>query len=251
MKIDLADKVAIVTGAARGIGLALARSLTECGANVVIADLSVEASREGVEAIRAEFPDARCLAVGVDVSDRKSVDQMVSQVMSEFGQIDILVSNAGVWKNLTRGPFWQLSNEEWNNTFSVNTDGAFNCASAVAPHMIARRSGRIVFIGSAAIGEALAHITQYVSSKSAVTGLMRCAAKELGKDGITVNMVNPGQIDTGAFTREQLEARAQTKFIHRVGMPKDLEGIVTFLSSDAASFITAQQIYVDGGGVLN
>lgn len=251
MEIDLTGRVAIVTGAARGIGLALAGSLSRCGAKIVIADLSLEDSQKGVDQIRAQVADAECLAVGVDVSDRASVDSMVADVMQHFGQIDILVSNAGVWKNLTRGPFWQLSNDEWRNTFAVNTDGAFNCASAVAPHMVARKSGRIVFIGSSAIGEALSHITQYVSSKSAVTGLMRCAAKELGKDGITVNMVNPGQVDTGAFTREQLEARAQTKFIHRVGMPGDLEGIVTFLASDAASFITAQQIYVDGGGVLN
>jgi len=251
MQIDLAGRVAIVTGAARGIGLALARNFSRCGAHVVIADLALEDCRRSAEAIRADFPAARCLAVGVDVSDRASVDAMVAQAVAEFGRVDILVSNAGVWKTLTNGPFWKLSNDEWRRTFAVNTEGAFNCASAVAPQMIAQKSGRIVFIGSAAIGEALAHITQYVASKSAVTGIMRCAAKELGKDGITVNMVNPGQVDTGAFTREQLEARAQTKFIHRVGMPADLEGIVAFLASDAAGFITAQQIYVDGGGVLN
>lgn len=251
MNIDLTGKVAIVTGAARGIGLALARNLARCGARVVVADLAPDDCRSGVDAVLAEVPAARCLPVAVDVSDRASVDAMVARVIADYGQVDILVSNAGVWKTLTRGPFWQLSNAEWQKTFAVNTEGAFNCASAVAPHMVARQSGRIIFIGSSAIGEALAHITQYVASKSAVTGLMRCAAKELGKDGITVNMVNPGQVDTGAFTREQMEARAQTKFIHRVGMPSDLEGIVTFLASDAASFITAQQIYVDGGGVLN
>jgi NAD(P)-dependent dehydrogenase (short-subunit alcohol dehydrogenase family) len=116
--------------------------------------------------------------------------------------------------------------------------------------MIKQESGRIIFIGSS-VGEALTHVTHYTASKAALIGLMRCAAKELGKHGITVNMVNPGQTDTGGVTREQLEMRAQSKFIPRVVMPRDLTGIVTFLASDESSFITAQQIHVDGGGVLN
>lgn len=249
--MNLSGKVAIVTGGARGIGFALASRFLREGARVAVADVAARELEQAVETTRREFPAAECIAQQVDVADRASVEAMIARVLDAYGRIDVLVSNAGVWKNLTRGPFWQLSNSEWQRTFSINAEGAFNCASAVAPHMIKQNSGRIIFIGSAAIGEALAHITQYTASKSALTGLMRCAAKELGKDGITVNMVNPGQIDTGAFTREQLEARAKSKFIHRVGMPADLEGIVTLLASDEGGFITAQQIYVDGGGVLN
>ncbi|WP_187968457.1 SDR family NAD(P)-dependent oxidoreductase [Aquibium microcysteis] len=248
---NFSEKVVLVTGAARGIGLSLATHFSKLGAAVALADLSADDLATATAGIRADDPSARCMAVEVDVADRASVEAMVAAVIDTYGRIDVLVSNAGVWKNLTRGPFWQLSNAEWSNTFKVNTEGAFNCASAVAPHMIARKSGHIVFIGSAAIGEALAHIPHYTASKSALTGLMRCAAKELGKDGINVNMVNPGQVDTGAFSREQMESRALTKFIHRVGQPRDLEGIVTLLASDEGSFITAQQIYVDGGGVLN
>jgi NAD(P)-dependent dehydrogenase (short-subunit alcohol dehydrogenase family) len=249
--MDLSNKVAIVTGAARGIGLALAARFCRAGAHVALADLGAKDLEQAVEVIRREHPTAQCLPVTVDVAERASVDAMVERVAAAFERIDILVCNAGVWKNLTRGPFWQIPSSEWQHTFRINTEGAFNCASAVAPHLIRQQSGRIIFIGSAAIGEALSHVTHYTASKSALTGLMRCAAKELGKDGITVNMVNPGQIDTGAFTREQLESRAQSKFIHRVGVPKDLEGIVTLLASDEGGLITAQQIYVDGGGVLN
>jgi len=249
--MDLSGKVAIVTGAARGIGLAIASRFCRDGARVVLADLDASDIDSAIGTIQRDVHGAQCLGVTVDVGDRASVEAMASKAVAAFGRIDILVSNAGVWKNLTRGPFWQLSNAEWQNTFRVNTEGAFNSASAVAPHMIRQKTGRIIFIGSAAIGEALAHITQYSASKSALIGLMRCAAKELGKDGITVNMVNPGQIDTGAFTREQLEARAQGKFVHRVGVPQDLEGIVTLLASDESALITAQQIFVDGGGVMN
>jgi NAD(P)-dependent dehydrogenase (short-subunit alcohol dehydrogenase family) len=249
--MDLKQKVAIVTGAARGIGLAIAGRLCQACANVVLTDLETGELDGAVAAIRKDYPSAHCLALKADVTSRTSVEAMIEEVTLKFGRIDILVANAGIWKNLTRGPFWQLPNDEWRKVFSVNTEGAFNCAAAVAPHMIKRNSGRIIFIGSAAIGEALADVTHYAASKAALTGLMRCVAKELGKNGITVNMINPGQIDTGGITRERLEMRAKSKFIQRVAMPSDVTGIVTFLASEEGSYITAQQIYVDGGGVLN
>lgn len=250
--MDLTGKVAIVTGAARGIGLAIAARYHQAGASVVLADRDGAAVAAGAASLAGrEDRPGRAEAVVVDVSDRASVDAMVEEALTVFGRVDIMVCNAGIWKNLTSGPFWKLELEEWRNTFRVNTDGAFNCASAVAPHLIAQRSGRIILIGSAAVGEALAHITQYCASKSALTGLMRCAARELGLDGITVNLIHPGQLDTGAFSREKMEERAQQKFIHRIGLPRDLEGIVTLLASEEGGFITAQQIYVDGGGVMN
>lgn len=249
--MDLAQKVAIVTGAARGIGLSIAGRLCEARASVVLTDLETGDLDGAVESIRRDHFPADCLALKVDVTSRESVETMIREVVSKFGRIDILISNAGIWKDLTRGPFWQLQNAEWHRVFQVNTEGAFNCAAAVSPQMIKQKSGRIIFIGSAAVGEALADVTHYTASKAALIGLMRCAAKELGKNGITVNMVNPGQTDTGGVTRERLELRAQSKFIPRVVMPRDLTGIVTFLASDESSFITAQQIHVDGGGVLN
>jgi NAD(P)-dependent dehydrogenase (short-subunit alcohol dehydrogenase family) len=249
--MKLKDKVAVVTGAARGIGFAIAGRLCEAGAKVVLADVTTSDVEGASEAIREQHPEATCLASVVDVASRESVETMVSDVVSKLGRIDILVANAGIWKDLKRGPFWQLPTAEWQRAFRVNAEGAFNCAAAVSPHMIKQSSGRIIFIGSAAIGEALADVTHYTASKAALTGLMRCAAKELGKDGITVNMVNPGQIDTGGVAKERLELRAKSKFIPRVAVPADLAGIVAFLASDESGYITAQQIYVDGGGVLN
>ena len=249
--MDLAQKVAIVTGAARGIGLSIAGRLCEAGASVVLTDVETDQDLDGrQESIRRDHL-LDCLALRADVTSRASVETMIRDVISKFGRIDILISNAGIWKDLTRGPFWQLQNAEWQRVFQVNTEGAFNCAAAVSSQMIKQKSGRIIFVGSAAVGEALADVTHYTASKAALIGLMRCAAKELGKNGITVNMVNPGQTDTGGVTRERLEMRAQSKFIPRVVMPRDLTGIVTFLASEESSFITAQQIYVDGGGVLN
>jgi NAD(P)-dependent dehydrogenase (short-subunit alcohol dehydrogenase family) len=249
--MKLASKIAVVTGAARGIGLAIAGELCAAGATVILTDMKTGDLEQAVASLLTRHPSATCMALPMDVTSRPSVEAVIEKVVTKFGRVDILVSNAGIWKDLQRGPFWQLSNDEWQRAFRVNTEGAFNCAAAVSPYMIKQNSGRIILIGSAAIGEALAAVTHYTSSKSALTGLMRCAAKELGKNNITVNMVNPGQIDTGGFTKEQLEARAQSKFIPRVAGPDDLTGIIAFLASDESSYLTAQQIYVDGGGVLN
>ncbi|KIZ47121.1 MULTISPECIES: SDR family oxidoreductase [Rhodopseudomonas] len=245
------QKVAIVTGAARGIGQAIARRLCRDGYAVVLADINLTELESAVASLRQEIADATCLPVEVDVTSRPSVDRLVAAAVAGFGRIDVLVSNAGIWKDLSRGPFWQIAPAEWQRTFSVNTEGAFNCAAAVAPQMIAQDCGRIIFIGSSSIGEALAHITQYTASKAALIGLMRCVAKELGKNNITANMVHPGQTDTGGFTREQLEQRAKSKFIQSVVTADDLTGIVAFLASSESRFITAQQINVDGGGVFN
>jgi NAD(P)-dependent dehydrogenase (short-subunit alcohol dehydrogenase family) len=244
------NKVAVVTGAGRGIGLAIAQRLLDEGASVVITDINSSILAEALQTIRRDNPSARCIAMKVDVTSRPSVEEMVAQVVQQLGSLDILVSNAGTWKELTAGPFWEITSAEWQRTFQINTEGAFNCAAAVSAQMIKQNAGRIIFIGSTAISEALAQITHYASSKAALIGLMRCAAKQLGQHYVTVNMVHPGQTDTGAFSRERLEARAKTKFITDVMKPQDLTGIVAFLASEESKFITAQQIYVDGGGVL-
>src|SRR5579884_848978 len=148
MEMELAHKVAIVTGAARGIGLSIAGRLCEAGASVVLTDLEASDLDRAVASLRGDRPAAECFALRVDVASRESVEAMVGEVISKFGRIDVLISNAGIWKDLTRGPFWQLPNAEWQRVFRINTEGAFNCASAVAPQMIRQKSGRIIFIGS-------------------------------------------------------------------------------------------------------
>ncbi|SDT23701.1 SDR family NAD(P)-dependent oxidoreductase [Bradyrhizobium canariense] len=247
----LTGKIAIVTGGAEGIGRAIVSKLTKIGATVVLADITHEKSKHAADEINLENKNESCIPIEADVSSRDAVDGMVRRTVERFGKIDILVNNAGIWKGLTRQPFWKTETEEWKRVFSVNTDGAFFCASAVAPHMVAKNYGRIIFIGSATVGEAQAEITQYTSSKAALIGLMRCAARELGKNNITVNMVHPSLTDTGGVTKERLELRAKSKFIPKVAVPDDLTGLVAFLAGDEGSFMTAQQIYIDGGGVLN
>jgi NAD(P)-dependent dehydrogenase (short-subunit alcohol dehydrogenase family) len=250
---SLQNKISVVTGGGEGIGLALAKRLAREGATVVIVDITEEKGQAAVEQVRSNL-GANCppiLALGADVSSREAVESMVENVVVKFGRIDLLINNAGIWKGLTRGPFWQVSTEEWKRVFAVNTDGYFFCTAAVAPHMIKQNGGRIVLIGSATIGEAQAELTHYTCSKAALIGLLRCAARDLGKFNISVNMVHPSITDTGGASRERMEARAKSRFIPRVAVPDDLTGIVAFLCGDDASYLTAQQIYVDGGFVLN
>jgi NAD(P)-dependent dehydrogenase (short-subunit alcohol dehydrogenase family) len=250
---SLANKIGIVTGGGEGIGFALAKRLAHEGASVVIVDITEEKAQLAVDHIRKmlgrECPTT--YAIGADVSSRDAVNGMVDKVIAKFGRIDLLINNAGIWKGLTRGVFWQVPTEEWKRVFAVNTDGYFFCTAAVAPHMIKQNGGRIVFIGSATVGEASAELTHYTCSKAALIGLLRCTARELGKYNISINMVHPSLTDTGGATRERMEARAKARFIPRVAIPDDLTGIVAFLCSEDASYITAQQIFVDGGFVLN
>src|SRR3569623_142287 len=133
--MNLSGKVAIVTGAARGIGLAIASRFCRAGARVALADLNAADLDKAIETIRRDQPGAQCLGVTVDVGDRATVEAMVEKSVATFGRIDILISNAGVWKNLTRGPFWKLGNAEWQNTFRVNTEGAVRCETCLTPRV--------------------------------------------------------------------------------------------------------------------
>ena len=248
----LAGKVAIVTGGAQGIGLAIGHRLAADGAKIVVADLSLDAATVAAEQINRNGVDTKAaIPIQADVSSKPSVDAMVGTVMERFGRIDVLVNNAALWKGLPRRPFWEVPTDEWDKVFAVNTRGVFLCCAAVAPIMIKQNSGKIIMIGSSTIGTAQAELTHYTTSKAALIGLTRCIARELGRSNICVNLVHPGLTDTGGVPRERLEDRAKNKFIKRVGMPEDLTGTVSFLASEDSSFITAQQIYIDGGGILN
>jgi NAD(P)-dependent dehydrogenase (short-subunit alcohol dehydrogenase family) len=255
--VNLEGKVAVVTGAAQGIGRAIAERFVREGARVVIADMAEAAAQRVADELNAAAAagggsEARvAIAVETDVASQASVEAMVAETVAAFGGLDALVCNAALWKQLERRAFMAIPVEEWDRVFAVNTRGAFLCCAAAVPAMEARGGGRIILIGSATIGTAQATLTHYVASKAALIGLMRCAARELGPKNICVNMVHPGLTDSGGVDRAYLEERAQNKFIKRVGMPEDLTGLVTFLASDDSGFITAQQLFADGGGVLN
>ena len=243
------SRVAIVTGAARGIGAATAAKLAADGASVAVLDLGD--STELVDQIR----EAGGTAVGFscDVSDEAQVDLVFDKVAAELGSIDVLVNNAGVLRdNLLH----KMSSSDWDIVMNVHLRGAFLCSRAAQRHMVPKRSGKIVNTSSVS---ALGNRGQanYSAAKAGIQGLTRTLAMELGPFGINVNAVAPGFIVTemtdataarvGVSAADMQAKAAEITPLRRVGQPSDIANVVAFLASDAASFITGQTIYVDGG----
>ncbi|MEU4562579.1 3-oxoacyl-ACP reductase FabG [Actinoplanes sp. NPDC023936] len=245
------SRVAIVTGAARGIGAATARQFASEGAAVAVLDLDAGACEEVVAAIRDGGGTA--VAYGCDVSDEAQVDSVVDKVAAELGSVDVLVNNAGVLRdNLLH----KMSSSDWDIVMSVHLRGAFLCSRAAQRHMVPQRSGKIVNTSSVS---ALGNRGQanYAAAKAGIQGLTRTLAMELGPFGINVNAVAPGFIVTemtdataarvGVSASDMQAKAAEITPLRRVGQPSDIASVVAFLASDAASFITGQTIYVDGG----
>ena len=244
-------KAALVTGAARGIGRATAAALARAGAAVAVNYVrSREAAAEVVRQI--EGGGGRAVALAADVAVRSEVEAMVRGALEAFGALDILVNNAGVFET---GSLLALEEAALDRMFAVNVKGIVHCVTAAAPHMIERRSGRIVNISSlAALGTAVAGTTPYAATKAAVLSLTKRAALELGGYGITVNAICPGFIRTDMLASvgapddaARIAALEKKTMLGRIGAPEDIAGCVVFLASEEASFITAQVLTVDGG----
>ncbi|MGH7608435.1 MAG: 3-oxoacyl-ACP reductase FabG [Candidatus Dormibacteria bacterium] len=244
-------RVALVTGGGQGIGAATVRRLAAEGARVVVADLNRAGAEEVAEAVRAAGGES--LAVGCDVALEADVEALAAQARERFGQIDILVSNAGVTRdNLLH----KMTLAEWEQVIQVHTRGAFLCARAASRSMVERRSGKMVFLSSTSArgnrGQA-----NYATAKAGLQGLTRTLALELGPFGINVNAVAPGFVDT-AMTRAvaerlrmsvedfQREALARIP-VGRLGQPEDIAAVICFLCSEDASYVSGQVLYVDGG----
>jgi NAD(P)-dependent dehydrogenase (short-subunit alcohol dehydrogenase family) len=243
--LTLDGKVALVTGAGRGLGRAFGLALAEAGARLAAADIDQAAAAETVE---LASPDA--LAVQVDVGERTSVDEMVDAVTSRFGGVDVLVNNAALYAGLHRAPFHELDEDEWDRVMRVNLKGAWLCASACLPSMRERGGGSIVNIASATVFSGSPEWAHYVASKGGLIALTRVMARELGDDGIRVNAIAPGFVLTDA-SREMIED-AETYGVARGAIkrsiqPEDIVGTAVFLASPASEFITGQTIIVDGG----
>jgi 3-oxoacyl-[acyl-carrier protein] reductase len=248
-KLD--GKVAIVTGAAQGIGEAYARHLAELGAEVVVADID----DAGAEATAKGLTGAGHKAIGVrvDIADVASTEQLVQQVLNRSGTIDILVNNAGLYRGLQMAPAEEVDLAYWRRMIDVNVNGTYYMCRAVIPHMRRQGHGKIVNQSSIAAYLAAPLASHYVVSKAAVVALTKCLAREVGEDGINVNAIAPGVIGTPATMeavpepmRDMLVMNAA---IHRIGQPQDLLGALEFLCSDMSDYVTGQTLVVDGGVV--
>ncbi len=245
----LDGKVALVTGASRGIGRAIALRLAGAGAKIAI---NYAGSTAKAEAVKAEIEQngGEAILVQADVSDSASVDAMVAKVVENFGQIDILVNNAGITRD---GLMMRMKDEDFDAVIDTNLKGVFYCTKAVSKLMMKKRSGRIVNMASVVGLMGNAGQTNYAAAKAGVVGFSKSAAKELASRGITVNMVAPGFIATdmtAAMTDKAKEMTLQGIPLKRMGEAEDVANAVLFLVSDNASYITGQTINVDGGMVM-
>lgn len=247
-KGNLEGKVALVTGAARGIGYSIACGLAGAGANVAIADLNLEGASQSAATISEKFRPA--IGIGVNVAEIRQVEEMMESATKAFGRIDILVNNAGI---VVRKSAVETTEEEWDQIIDINLKGSFLCSKCVYPYFKEQGGGRIVNIVSAQVGVVEPNRAAYIASKTGLLGLTRAMAVELAPDNIRVNAVGPGWTKT-EINRKALDGDEDLlRYIHskmplaRMAEPEEIAGLVVFLASDLADYITGQVIYIDGG----
>jgi NAD(P)-dependent dehydrogenase (short-subunit alcohol dehydrogenase family) len=249
---NLKDKVAVVTGARRGMGRTHALTLAKAGAKVVVSDIDQKDCEKVVEEI--EKAGGEALAVKCDVSSKSEVEKMFQEAVKKWGKIDILVNNAGIAQFK---PFLDLTEEEWDRTININLKGYFLCSQAAAKEMVKQKSGVIVNIASIAMGQvgvgyqALAH---YSATKGGIVAMTQAIALELAPYNIRVNAISPGAIETPmvgplASDPKVLEATLSQIPMKRMGQPQEISNMVLFLASDESSYMTGSTVVVDGGWI--
>lgn len=247
---NLQGKVALVTGARRGMGRAHALALAGQGAKVVITDIDLAQCELVADEVRAGGGDVICFKL--DVTNKADVDSVFDEVVAKYGRLDILVNNAGIYQSK---PFLEMSEEDWDRTIDINLKGQFLCAQRAAKEMAKNKWGRIINIASIAsggVGMGIAGGAHYTASKGGIIGMSETLAVELAPLGINVNVIAPGAIDTpmiGAanLPKEVMDAMLAGVPLKRIGRPEEVSAAVVFLASDESSYITGSTIYVDGG----
>jgi NAD(P)-dependent dehydrogenase (short-subunit alcohol dehydrogenase family) len=250
--MKLEGKIAVITGAAQGIGAALARGYAKEGARIVIADIL-----DGQDAVDAvDNAGSEALYVKTDVTKQDECDAMAKAAVNRFGAIDILVNNAAIFGDIIMKPFTEITDEEWDHLMAVNVKGPFHCCKAVFPYM-KEKGGKIINMSSASIFEGVPFMPHYVSSKGAIMAFTRAMARELGDYNINVNSIAPGFTHSAGGDRfdqskavpiPPLEEMQQPqKCIKRAAYPEDLVGTAVFLASDMSDYISGQLIVHDGG----
>lgn len=246
----LEGKVALITGTATGIGNGIARLFAEHGASVVLLDHNEAANCATAEELTAAGKTAK--AVSLDIRNRAAIDAAVESTLDTFGHIDILVNNAGVYP---RQPFLEMTEQQWDDMQAINLKSMFHTSQAVLPHMIERRSGKIVNISSVTFHLGMANLVHYVASKGGVIGLTRSLAREVGDYEIYVNCITPGAIlveaERAVVTDEQIQAWLNQQCLKRRILPIDIARVCLFLSSELCSGMTGQTLNVDGGWVMH
>jgi len=248
--MDLKNKVAIITGARRGIGRSHALTLAKAEAKVVVADISQEDCQKVVDEIKKAKGEA--LAVKCDVTKKEEVDNMVKAAVEKWGKVDILVNNAGICQFK---PFLELTEEEWDRTLDINLKGYFLCAQAAAKEMVKQKSGVIINIASVAMGQqgiGFPNIVHYCASKGGIVGMTEALAVELAPFNIRVNAIAPGMIETPMIDpvkqdSKTMEAMLARVPMHRVGKPEEVSNLVLFLASNESSYMTGSTVIIDGG----
>ncbi len=238
----LAGKVALVTGAAQGIGLAIARTLAGCGASVVLADVDADKAQEAAKSVTG-----RALGLAMNVARGDEVAAGIARVMTECGRLDVLVNNAGITRD---GLLIRMKEEDWDRVIEVNLKGTFHCTKAALGVMIKQRSGRIISIASIVGVMGNSGQANYAASKAAILGFTKSVAREYANRGVTANAVAPGFIKTAMTEQlsEDVQARMREQIpLGRLGTPEDVAEAVAFLASDAAAYVSGQVIHVNGG----
>ena len=246
----LENKVAVVTGAAQGIGQAVALGMGREGAKVVVADLQAEKAQSVANQIQAFGADAS--AVEADVANETSVKRMAKSAFDRFGRVDILVNVAGIY--FPKASVVDLSEEDWDRTMDINVGSNFLCCREFVPSMRAQKRGRIISLASGIGHYGMRQFAHYAASKAAVMGFVKALAREVGPDGITVNAICPGSANTSMprqhRSEEEVLARLRSTPLPHVLEPEDIAGAILFLASDAAAYITGQSYNINCGSYM-